>query len=280
MRIIWWGVVLVLGLTGLATAMIYILSEQYLSDVEQPEPFTQSLTKDINSLAQGRHIARTRGCFGCHGQQLEGRVFEEWPWVKRAVAPNLAVYGKEHNVATLEAAIRHGIGQDGRALWSMPSYNYRHLSDDDVMALIAYLQAAEVIESDLPEPALGLRARLAMARGNEEHMAAWVADVPQLTVDAKEFPQLARGEYLAMTTCNECHGLDLRGDVQPDFTTPDLIMVTAYSLAQFQKLMREGEAIGGRKDLGLMTVVAKDRFAYFTEQEVIDLYAFLNSLAE
>ena len=41
--------------------------------------------------------------------------------------------------------------------------------------------------------------------------------------------------------------------------------------------MKTGVPIGGR-DLGLMTTVAQDRFAYFTERELQALYAFLQTL--
>ena len=45
-------------------------------------------------------------------------------------------------------------------------------------------------------------------------------------------------------------------------------------------MMKEGVGLGGRQNLGLMSMVAKDRFASFTEQELIDLYRFLSSLPE
>ena len=37
-------------------------------------------------------------------------------------------------------------------------------------------------------------------------------------------------------------------------------------------------AKGGRTELPLMSMVAKDRFAYFTEQELDDLLAYLRTL--
>ena len=110
-------------------------------------------------------------------------------------------------------------------------------------------------------------------------MATWAQLVPALQVDPDISPTLARGEYLAMTTCNECHGLDLKGDPPDGSGSPDLtLIIQAYNQADFEHLMRTGEAIGGRSDLGLMSVVAKDRFAYLTQQELDDLYLYLRSL--
>ena len=100
---------------------------------------------------------------------------------------------------------------------------------------------------------------------------------PPLLGDGDD-PQLVRGEYLAKTSCNECHGFDLRGMEDIDFVTPDLAILAAYSDSDFRTLMQRGEAIGGRTDLGLMTMVARDRFAHFTEQELNDLLAYLRTL--
>ena len=186
---------------------VYVLSEAELRDVAKDPPFDHAIPTDSASVERGRHIARTRGCFGCHGQELQGKDFgEQWDWPERAVAPNLAAYARKYDAATLEAAIRQGIGADGRALTSMPSFNFARLSDEDTAALIAFLRSAPVVEGELPDPKLGWSVRWTFAIGAETHMAEWADRVPPLRVDADAEPQRARGEYLAMTMCNECHG--------------------------------------------------------------------------
>jgi len=271
----------VLAISIVGTALLFAVSEWRLRDVLAAPEFTQSIPADAESIERGRHLARTRGCFGCHGPQLEGADFtEQWQTGGRTIAPNLAVHARKHDAVALEAAIRQGIGSDGRALWSMPSYNFARLTDEDLAALIAFLRSAPVVESELPKPWLGWKTRLQIAMGEEGHMADWVAEVPSLRADSAVDPVLARGEYMAMTTCNECHGLDLRGAIHPDGSTPDLAIVAAYTEADFRRLMKEGIGIGGRADLGLMTLVATDRFAALTEQELLDLYAYLQTLAD
>lgn len=258
---------------------LYLRSEAILADVAPGPRFSLPIPTDPDSTAQGRHIARTRGCFGCHGQQLEGRVFsDEWGWVGVAVAPNLALYARRHDPAVIEAAVRQGIGHDGKALWSMPSYNFVLLSDSDLSKLIGFLQSAPVVEKELPDPSLGWEARTWMVDGEAQHMAEWARHMPGLTLGEGDDPQRVRGEYLAKTTCNECHGFDLRGNPGSEGATPDLAIVAAYSDEEFRMLMQHGEGRGGRTDLGLMTLVAKDRFAQFTDQERADLLAFLRTL--
>lgn len=267
---------LLLPVMGLA--LVDGLSERRLRTFAPPPAFTAAIPTDSVSLARGRHLLRTRGCFGCHGDQLEGQVFEEWVWVKRAVAPNLARHARAHDAQTLANAIRAGVGADGRALWSMPSYNFRHLPDEDIAAIIGALRSAEVIQVEHPAPALGWTARWAVLTDDAGHMADWAARVPPLQLGDSDDPQLVRGERLAMTTCNECHGLDLRGAwVEGDIAPPDLAIVAGYSPEEFTTLMRTGVPKDGR-DLGLMAMVAKDRFAAFSDDERRDLYAYLQSL--
>jgi len=261
-------------------AYVYVASERYLNDVGVDAGFVFSDGGDAAIVERGRHVARTRGCFGCHGQQLEGRMFsDEWVWVDTAVAPNLAEYSRKHTAETIEAAVRQGVGYDGKALWSMPSYNFVLLNDEDMSALVAFMRSAPVVETPLPRPSLGWDARMRIVRGEAQHMAEWADRMPALLLGEDDDPVLVRGEYLAKTTCNECHGFDLRGQTDIDIATPDLAILAAYSDADFRRLMQLGEALGGRKDLGLMTVVAKDRFAHFTDDELNDLLAYLRTLS-
>ena len=262
---------------------VYVMSEARLRDMKRNAPFEWPIPTDTASLERGRHIARTHGCFGCHGQQLEGWDFgEQWDWPERAVAPNLAAYARDYDAATIEAAVRQGIDRNGRALTSMPSYNFRHLTDDDMAALIAFLKSAPVAGKKLPKAKLGWSVRWDFARGAEMHIGQWVALVPPLRVDPVKDPQRARGEYLAMTMCNECHGLDVRGEslysvIGAGRPTPDLAIVAAYSREDFETLLETGLASGGR-ELGLMSLVAPDRFPDLADEELDDLYAFLSAL--
>ncbi len=276
---------ILLGLAALAGAgvaawhgWIYAASEAYLRDVERPPAFAFPIPTDAAAVERGRHIARTRGCFGCHGQALEGKDFAE-QWGAGYVAPNLAKHAQAHDAPALEAAIRHGIGADGRALWSMPSYNWAHLNDEDTADLIAFLKSAPEVEADLPKPYLPWSDRKAIVFEGAKHYADWAKDVPPPSLGPDAAPQLQRGEYLARTMCNECHGLDLRGGFDVDYATPDLALVANYPEDDFRRLLTTGMPPDGR-DLGLMTLVAPDRFAYLTDQEFEDLYAYLKTLID
>ena len=254
---------------------VYSASEAHLRSFERPPAFAQPIPKDAASIARGDHLVRTRGCRGCHDDDLAGELM--WGY---AVAPNLPRLARSESAATLEAAIRHGIGRDGRALYSMPSYNFIRLTDTDMAEIIAYLRSAPVVEKKLPVPSLPWPVRYDIAMGRDTAVPAFIGRVPPLRRTGDPDPRIGRGEYIAMTTCNECHGLSLRADIPwvDDHPAPDLIIAGSYSEQDFRRLMRTGTAMGER-ELEMMSPVARGRFAHFTDEEVGDLYAFLQTMS-
>ena len=279
-----WSIRVLVALATLVVVVggaVYALSERHLRSFRPPPPFRLTLSSNPQVLARGHHIAQTRGCIGCHGQRLEGEVFEDAGINGRFVAPSLTHLARRETPATLEAAIRHGIAHDGRAVWAMPSYNFAHLTDDDLSALILYLRAAPNRPAALPREWIGPHIRFRMAVGSDAAIPAFVPQVPPLRWQQNADPRVRRGEYLAMTSCNECHGFGLRGDSPfdpPDRRPPDLAIAAAYDRDHFGRLMRTGVPMDGRKLDHLMVVVATGRFVHWTEAEVDDLYAFFRAL--
>jgi mono/diheme cytochrome c family protein len=258
---------------------VYARSEAHLRSFGQPPPFRLTLAATPAVLARGLHVAQTRGCTDCHRGRFEGGLFHDEGWEGRLVAPNLAALARTVPPAALEAAIRHAVGHDGRALYAMPSYNFLRLSDDDVSALILLLRAAPVARKDLPTATLGPLRRWKLATGRDAAMPAFLAQVPPLRWQGNKDPAIVRGEYLAMTSCNECHGFDLRGNSPFGAAGPDLIVVGGYGKDDFVKLMRTAVPVGGRVLKPLMAEAVKKRFVHWTDAEVGDLYAFLSAMS-
>jgi mono/diheme cytochrome c family protein len=253
---------------------VYAASEAHLRSFKPPPAFAYPVPRDAAALARGDHLVRTRGCRGCHGDDLAGQLM--WG---HFVSVNLAEYARTESPATFEAALRHGIGRDGRALYSMPSYNFIRMRDADVADILAYLRSVPAVERRLPRVSMPWELRLDLALGRDAAMPAYLDRVPALQRADDPDLRLARGEYIAMTTCNECHGFGLRADSPwEDESAPDLIIIRAYDETAFRRLMREGIAIGDR-ELELMSPVARSRFAWFTDQEVADVYAFLTDMS-
>ena len=146
-------------------------------------------------------------------------------------------------------------------------------SDDaDLGALIAYLRTLpDKGGSDtLPATSLRLLARVGVITGK------YNLEPVEIVHDAPRAPNgpdaAARGQYLAKSTCTECHGQRLEGSEE----TPALSIVAGYSPAEFARLMREGVPRDGRR-LEMMGGVARARFVHFSDEEVGALYAYLST---
>jgi mono/diheme cytochrome c family protein len=253
---------------------VWFASEAHLESFARPAPFSTPIPADTASITRGDHLVKTRGCGGCHGDDLQGQ--QMWGY---AVAPNLAQLVRQASAADIEAAVRHGIGHDGKALYSMPAYSFIRLRDADLADMVAYLRTVPEAPHELPRATLPWNIRFDLARGTDQAIAAFLSKVPSLKHPADDDSALARGEYIAMTTCIECHGFSLRADSPfGGETAPDLIVIAGYDATAFAHLMRSGKALGER-ELPMMSGVARSRFVHFTDDEVRDLYSFLSDMA-
>jgi mono/diheme cytochrome c family protein len=236
---------------------------------------------DAVSISEGARLARLRGCNGgCHGDTAGGSVFFEMFDGTRLIAPDLGGLAAEYSAADLEGVIRHGVRPDGSGVVvAMPSEMFQHLNDADLGKIIAFVREQPPGEVELPSTRYGPVARLMLLQLKQRYDALLAAelidhDAPRVAASGED--PLVRGRYLALSVCTECHGADLRGIA--DDGTPDLAIVTAYSSKDFHTLMRTGVPLGGRK-LGMMADVALSRFAYFTNEEIEDVYRYLRTLA-
>ena len=259
-----------------AAAFVYLLSEQMIRKTYDLPLSPIALPTDSIALTEGQRLATVRGCYnGCHGERLDGGVFIDQPLLARLVAPNLTQVVAQYTDAELERVIRHGVRRNGRSTLGMPSSMFYHLRDQDLGAIIAFLRSAPVTEGPATEVSLGPLARLGLVLGKYHPQAELIDhDAPRLAVrDTSD--HITFGKYLALTSCTECHGLDLQGN--PDGPTPNLGIAATYSEEGFVRLMRTGKALGDR-ELRLMSDVARGRFSHLTAGEMKALHTYLNTL--
>ena len=65
----------------------------------------------------------------------------------------------------------------------------------------------------------------------------------------------------------------------PDFTSPSLQVVAAYSPESFAQLLRTGVALGGRK-LDTMSPLSRNNLSHFTDAEIAALFSYLHAMPE
>lgn len=263
-------VLVVIGLYAVSERIIRRTYDMPLSTIEVPP-----VRRDSATLAEGMRLARIRGCYdGCHGEGMDGGVFGDDPWYGRLVAPNLHLTATRLSDAELVRVIRHGVRQSGRSTLGMPSSMFYHLSDEDLGAILALIKSRTPSAGTEAEVKPGILARLELVSGKFPPYAQEIdhaaARLPKDTADPVAF-----GRYLATTSCSECHGMDFQGD--PNYAIPSLTIASGYSDADFARLMRIGIALGNR-ELGLMSQVARSRFANFSDVEVRSVHAFLRTL--
>jgi len=271
----WAGFLLaaLLALLLLAAAWIWFASNRALGTRVDAVPETL-VQPSAAQLADGPRQLRVLGCFGCHGEKLEGDLFIDDPKIALLYASNLTRVAAKASDQQLAQAIRQGIGHDGRTLLVMPSESYQFLTDQEVAALIAAIRRLPGTGSDQPALRVGPIGRFALATGRlptvpalaEQYRASRIADLG---------PGYALGRHLVETNCSGCHGPDLKGkELEPGTISSDLAMTGAYDLDQFRTLLRTGAAPGGKK-LGLMANVAKEDFSHMRDDEIAAVHAYL-----
>jgi cytochrome c553 len=271
------GVGVVFGLLVCAYAVLYVWSERMLSRRYPVPAVTVTIPTGPAAVDVGRRLATVYGCMdGCHGKDAQGVLFFDEPIVARLVAPNLTASVRRYSDAQLVNVIRHGVRPDGTSVFVMPSDCFNALTDDDVGHIVAFLRTLPALEGPDASRSLGPLGRLGVVTGKFKTAAQLIAE--HVEPPAARAPDAEHGRYLAQTICAECHGHTLQGDSNPDFTSPNLGIVAAYSADDFTRLMRTGVPVGGRK-LGVMRWRAEHNLSHLTDDEIASLYRYLHALA-
>ena len=231
---------------------------------------------DISKVIHGDRLSWVLGCKGCHGSNLQGgNVTKDDPNFGDMNAPNITLMMASYSDAELDQLIRHGRPKDGREFWFMPVESYQFLSDADLAALIAHLRTYKPQGTQLPPIRIGPGLRDQASKGileNSQKMLARYRDQPP--------PDLGEshryGRHLAQIVCAECHNSSLQGF---EGFTPNLDIAGTYAVPELETLLTTGRG-KSKKDLGLMSMSAKDRFAKLTPGERRAIIAYVKARAD
>ncbi|HET7063097.1 MAG TPA: c-type cytochrome [Rudaea sp.] len=289
LRILFKLVIALVVVVATALGLVYWRSSALLAqhiDVREP---ALTIPADADALARGQHIAITRGCTDCHDKDLGGRVLVDAFPIGRLAAPNLTRgkggVGVRLDAASLERAIRHGLGEDGRLLLYMPTSDFNALTDADTADLIAYVSTVAPVDRDIPAPTAGPlmrtlfvldKAPLAYALRVDQHAAHAATMAPAATAEY--------GRYLA-NSCTGCHGEHFSGGrvpgTPPSFPparniTPDPANgIGKWSKADFSAAVRLGKRPDGST---LNSFMPWKAFATLTDMELDALWAYLQTV--
>lgn len=287
----WGGALLLLLLIGGAAR--FLKAQSHYSKTESLVLEDPRLKLDVNPtpawIAEGERIAKMKGCFDCHGQDLGGKVFVQEPPIGTYAGSNLTkgrggiggVYTDEDWVRS----IRYGRGPNKKYLKFMPSEEFFALSDEDLGKLIAYLKSVPSVDRERTPVSVGPVAKVFYDAGSMPLLFSGeridLKSPPPARVTPSESPEF--GKYLA-ASCTGCHHANYGGGpipgVPPSWpAAADLTPrgnLAHWSFDDFKKTAQSGVTPQG-KTLNPQ-YMPWPAMAAMNEVELKALYNFLKSL--
>ena len=172
-------------------------------------------------------------------------------------------------------ALRDSVDADGQRLVSMANTNVRNISDEDMLAMIAFLRSLEPVESDIPSPATRPNFLALLLTG--AHVIPERPLIKEVIVAPRKEASPAYGQFMvSFLDCKSCHGEDLNGGTNPIGPKgPSLRLVKAWTEEEFITALRTGEGPNGYKFGDLMPWRSTGRL---DDVELSALYQYLISL--
>jgi mono/diheme cytochrome c family protein len=248
----WGGLVLSSLMTlvfSLTSLFIIIGLYKYWSVNDIPVPDIQ-VTGTPEQIARGEHLANSF-CTSCHSLNGELPLTGGLDLANDLAVPlgsfvsvNLTPAGPLAGWTDGEVfrALRNGLNRDGRRLVIMSSVRARNMSDEDILALIAFLRNQPAIPNDTPYPpdrpnllALIMSGAGLIPEGPPPILGSIIAPHKAATAEY--------GEYIiGYQDCRDCHGEDLKGGLEGQLGPigPNLSAVRGWTSDQFIAAMRTG----------------------------------------
>ncbi len=286
------GMAGLLVLLGMGVAAVYAISTSRFNRTYEVDVSPIQIPTDEEAIAFGEHLANIRGCKGCHGEDLSGQIEFQDPMV--GVIANANLTGGEgseviqYSAADWDRAIRHGIGPDGKPLIIMPSQQHYVMSDEDLGALLAYIQSLPPVDNELPDLELALIPRLMYVAGPMD----FLVPAELIDHDAPRPPAPERGataaygQYLA-GLCTLCHGSGFSGgyipgvppapDEPPPLNLTPAGELVGWTFEDFLTAMRTGVTPGGRQ-LDDKWMPYETLFGDMTDEEWEAIWLYLQTL--
>ena len=234
-------------------------------------------------IARGQHLAAAF-CVECHSTTRDFPmtggvdVGRDLPVdLGSFYSANLTPAGplKDWSDGEIFRALRENVDRDGKRLAMMNGTNVRYISDEDMIALIAYLRSQEPVEKEVPLP-LDQPNFLAVLMSG----AGLIPDRPLVEAPIVAPAKEATAEYGHFMTsfldCKSCHGDNLSGGDSPIGPKgPSLRVVKGWTLEEFINTLRTGVDPTGHQLSPLMPWRSTGRL---DDVELSALYQYLISL--
>ena len=279
------------GGTGLAAVLVVVVSSaSALTLVGIVKQHARSApVPDLKVEATPERIARGKTvvdgfCSACHSSTgtLTGGLDagKHFPVpVGSFVSSNLTPAGRLRHWSdgAIFRAIRNGVDADGRWLTLMSYTNAGSLSDDDTLAVIAYIRSVPAAGEPTPDPPDRLNLLGVAMLGAGVLPSGKPVSTRRITAPPKG-PTFEFGEYvLSYQDCRECHGRNLTGGVPGQIGPlgPDLNLIKQWTLSEFVATMRTGIDPNGHE---LSTQMPWRPLGRMDDEELAAIYEYLSRL--
>lgn len=279
------------GLILLAGMTLYVIGNASLNKTYDFPPSNLTIPTDAASIEYGKQRVKFF-CVGCHGEDLGGvKSWLDLGALGTLDSTNLTSgeggVGRDYTNEDFVRALRHGIDPEGKPIYMPAVSATSHLSDQDLAAIIAYINTVPPVDHITNGQQFMPLAKVLLALGmvppppvevvsHEIHVAAPEAGV-----------SLEYGKYLVdILDCRLCHGQELAGGRFPDPTVkvkvPNITSegeVGLWNEDQFIDVTRTGTTPGGHVlDPELMPW--NEISVRTTDDDLRAIYMYLQSLPE
>jgi mono/diheme cytochrome c family protein len=236
-------------------------------------------------VERGRYLANSF-CVECHSETAELPLAGGVDFTKGIPLPvgsfitaNLTPGGPLKNWSDGEIfrTLRTGIDRDGHHLLIMSAVPVRHMSDDDLHAVIAFLRSQPAVMNETPDPP-DQPSFLAMVMFGAGMLPQGQPPVAGAITAPARGPIAEYGEYIvAYAGCRDCHGADLKGRAPGGFEPagPNLRVVQGWTVEQFLTTLRTGVDPSGHALTGPMPWKVLGRM---DDDDLTAVYLYLTGL--
>lgn len=281
------------ALTGLVTLLLLaaatagtglLLEQRRLARTVHIDVPDLNLKRDAHTLERGQYLFESRGCTDCHGMAGEGRTIVEASGVHLA-GPDITRGGstRDYTLRDWVRAVRHGVAPSGRPLRVMPSEDYNRLTDEDLGALVAWVNALPPGKGAPAVVNLPLPARVLYGLGLENDAVDRIDHGLPPQTPVPEGATVEHGKYVAQG-CVGCHGSGLAGGRIPG-SPPDWphaprlapgdgsVMPRYAELASFRAMLKTGK----RPDGSAVAVMPFETLERLSEVDLEALHLYLRT---
>jgi mono/diheme cytochrome c family protein len=271
-----------------------------------PAPLTAvapsaSLPSGAALVERGRYLATASDCMACHtaqgGKPYAGGLPFKLPFgtlYSSNITPDPKSGIGKWSAAEFVRAVRHGVAANGKELYpAMPYSAYTNMSNDDVLAIRAYLQTVPAVAENEPANQLAFPFNMPFL------MRGWkLLNMPHtpLQQDPAKSMEWNRGAYLVEGPghCAECHtprnmlfglsrGQSLAGAVTQgwkayNITSDPHTGIGKWSVDEIARFLSTGHAPGKGAASGSMAEAVSLSLSHMTPSDIHAMAVYLKSV--